>query len=184
MKAQKNWKELYSTKAEHVTIKLLCGDSVYYKRNNSKQWKGLGKVVGQDGQQILIKHGSYYIRCHPCHITAWNKHVGKSKDTSDSSVNQQTTINNHPVNNDCSDSSEDEKSHNAEEMSASTADIETNASEKSTIDELKKNQAVQNLPKDCTEWKQIQIISRCWKAASKFRECWNTEQNENEPVNV
>ena len=57
-------------------VKLLCGDSVYYKRNNSKRRKGPGKVFGQYGQQILIKHGSYYMRCHPCHVTlARNKHV-------------------------------------------------------------------------------------------------------------
>ena len=62
--------------------------------------------------------------------------------TSDSSVSQQTTSNNHPVNDDCFDSSEDEKPHNAEEMSTSNADIETNASEKSAIGELKKHQAV------------------------------------------
>ena len=44
-------------------------------------------------------------------------------------------------------------------MSPLKADIETNASEKSTIVLLKKHQAVQHLPKDCTEWKQTQIVS-------------------------
>ena len=24
--------------------------------------------MGQDGQQILVKHGSYYVRVHPCRI--------------------------------------------------------------------------------------------------------------------
>ena len=100
-------------------------------------------AVIEDGQQILIKHGSYYIRCHTFHITlAQNKHVDKSKDTSDSSVSQQTTSNSHAVNNNSFDSSEDEKSYNVKEMSASNAHIETNASEKYTIVELKKHQVV------------------------------------------
>ena len=49
-------------------IKYITGDSVYYKRNDSSAWHGPGKVLGQDGQQVLIKHGSYYVRAHPCRI--------------------------------------------------------------------------------------------------------------------
>ena len=40
------------------------GVDIYYMRNNSKRWKGPGKVTGVDGQQILVKHGSFYITCH------------------------------------------------------------------------------------------------------------------------
>ena len=49
-------------------IKYLTGDSVLYKRDNSSSWHGPGKVLGQEGQQVLIKHGSYYVRVHPCRI--------------------------------------------------------------------------------------------------------------------
>ena len=56
--------------ANHV--KYLTGDSVYYKRNDSKKWKGPGKVIGMDSQQILIKHGGIYVRVHPCRVKmAW-----------------------------------------------------------------------------------------------------------------
>ena len=140
-------------------------------------------MLGLYGQQILIKNGNYYVRCYPCHVTlAQNKHTDKLKDISDSSVSQQTTSNNHPVNNDCFDSSEDEKSHNAEGMSTSNIDIEINTSEKYAIVELKKHQDVRYLPKDCTEWKQTHIISCSGKATKKFKGCWNTQENENEPV--
>ena len=30
--------------------KFFSGDSVHYKRNDSKRWRGPGKVLGQDGQ--------------------------------------------------------------------------------------------------------------------------------------
>ena len=49
--------------------KFLTGDSVYYKRANERRWRGPGKVLGQDGQQVLIKHGSTYVCCHPCCIS-------------------------------------------------------------------------------------------------------------------
>ena len=49
-------------------IKYITGDQVYYKRKDSNEWKGPGSVLGQDGQQILIKHGSYYVRVHPCRV--------------------------------------------------------------------------------------------------------------------
>ena len=48
--------------------KFITGDSVYYKRVDSRKWKGPGKVIGQDGQQVLIKHGGVYVRVHPCRI--------------------------------------------------------------------------------------------------------------------
>ena len=47
-------------------IRYTTGDIVYYKRNTSQEWRGPGSVIGQDGQQILIKHGITYVRVHPC----------------------------------------------------------------------------------------------------------------------
>ena len=46
--------------------KFFTGDQLFYKRNDSKCWKGPGKVLGHDGQQVLIKHGGIYVRVHPC----------------------------------------------------------------------------------------------------------------------
>ena len=34
-------------------VKYFTGDIVYYKRNNSSEWKGPGTVIGQDGQQVI-----------------------------------------------------------------------------------------------------------------------------------
>ena len=49
--------------------KFVTGDSVFYKRETSNKWFGPGSVIGQEGQQVLIKHGSTYVRVHPCRIT-------------------------------------------------------------------------------------------------------------------
>ncbi len=42
------------------------GDAVYYRRDN--KWKGPGKVLGQDGKVVFVRHGSIYVRVHPCRL--------------------------------------------------------------------------------------------------------------------
>ena len=49
-------------------VKYFTGDIVYYKRNNSNEWKGPGTVIGQDGQQVLVKHGGSCVRVHLCRL--------------------------------------------------------------------------------------------------------------------
>ena len=49
--------------------KFITGNKVYYKRANDRRWKGPASVLGQDGQQVLVKHGSHYIRVHPYRLT-------------------------------------------------------------------------------------------------------------------
>ena len=44
------------------------GDLVYYKRNDSRRWRGPGTVIGKDINQIYVKHGGSYLRVNPCHI--------------------------------------------------------------------------------------------------------------------
>ena len=48
--------------------KYITGGNVYFKKINEKQWRGPGKVSGQDGRQVLIKCGSNYVRIHPCRL--------------------------------------------------------------------------------------------------------------------
>ena len=44
------------------------GDSVYYKRDSLEQWKDPGTVIGIENQTVVIKHGSIYVRVHPCRV--------------------------------------------------------------------------------------------------------------------
>ena len=48
------------------------GDTVCYKRKDDA-CNGPGTVTGQEGNQILVKHGSVYIRVHPCRLKFKNK---------------------------------------------------------------------------------------------------------------
>ena len=78
------------------------GVDIYYMRNNSKRWKGPGKVTGVDGQQILVKHGSFYITCHWSHVilkdedvrkrTLRSSHITANSDAQDQSMNDNSTL--------------------------------------------------------------------------------------------
>lgn len=41
--------------------KYISFDTAFYKRNEIDRWKDSGKVIEQDGHQILMKHGCTYI---------------------------------------------------------------------------------------------------------------------------
>ena len=45
-------------------VKYVTGDKVYYKRWTDDYWKRPVTVIGQENQQVLIKHGSTYQRMH------------------------------------------------------------------------------------------------------------------------
>ena len=47
----------------------VTGDSVYYKQASTRRWTGPAKVLRKDGQQVLVKHGSTYVCCHPCRLS-------------------------------------------------------------------------------------------------------------------
>ena len=49
-------------------VKYLTGDEVYYKRDDAAQWHGPATVIGQINQQVFVKHGSFYVRVHPCRM--------------------------------------------------------------------------------------------------------------------
>jgi len=47
--------------------RFFSGDVIYYKKNGYKGWFGPGKVLGQDGAQVLVKSGARtLIKLHPC----------------------------------------------------------------------------------------------------------------------
>ena len=63
------------------------GEKIFYKRNNSNQWHGPGKVLGQDGQCIIVQHGNQYVKVHPCHASrASQLQVTSNETTRTSSV--------------------------------------------------------------------------------------------------
>ena len=51
------------------------GERVFYKRDDSNRWRGPGKVIGQDGKVVFIRHGSQLVRVATCRIIKTNNHV-------------------------------------------------------------------------------------------------------------
>ena len=61
----------------------------YFQRVDLRKRKGPGKVIGQDGQQVLIKHGGMYVRVHPCGVLLGKASV-EEKDCDEDEVNDVT----------------------------------------------------------------------------------------------
>ena len=68
--------------------KYLTGNILFYKSNNCSHWKGPGTVIGQEGQQVLVKHGNIYVCVHPYKLSledteksARRKEASTRKDT-------------------------------------------------------------------------------------------------------
>ena len=71
IEAESNEKLRHALKAknrETTRIEYEIGDMVYYKCKSSDKWKGPGTVIGKENKQLLVKHGGYYIREHPCSL--------------------------------------------------------------------------------------------------------------------
>ena len=47
-------KALRSKTRTHTAKSLQIGQKVYFKRNNADKWRGVGKIVGFDGETVLV----------------------------------------------------------------------------------------------------------------------------------
>ena len=82
------------------------GDKVYYWRNDQQECHGPAVVVGQDGKQILLKHGGSYIRVHPCRIQHCHTKPDNEQQTSSPVSNSETHQTAHTDENESSDDSD------------------------------------------------------------------------------
>ena len=64
------------------------GDNVYYKRESSNEWKGPGRVIGQDGKVVIIKHGLYTIRAHSSRVIKTTYEFSNNNNNSTSGTNK------------------------------------------------------------------------------------------------
>ena len=68
-----------------------AGKKVYYKLKSTKGWRGPTKVLGNEGNFVLIRHGSSSYYCHPCHLmkvnhTELSHQIGSNDSTTKSST--------------------------------------------------------------------------------------------------
>ena len=63
--------------------KFFIGDQVFYKRDDTREWKGPASVIVQDGQKVLIKHRPYNVSVHSCQVILKDESRQCSFDTSE-----------------------------------------------------------------------------------------------------
>ena len=87
-------------------IPFFQGESVFYKRDDNNRWRGPGRVIGQDGKVLFIRHGSQLIRVSTCRaIKVDSSQSGRDKERNDEIQindeyvkNNETSINNNERN--------------------------------------------------------------------------------------
>ena len=119
--------------------KYLTSDMVFYKRNdNNREWRGPGSVIGHDGQQVQVKHGSPYICFLLCRLTLDNSSKQFQYDDLSNQINDHGNILSNAKNNvayrsiDVIDNSESEHNNTDEEP----IDIYENGTERDDADNL------------------------------------------------
>ena len=186
-------------------VHYLTGDSVYYKRASSQKWHGPGRVLGQDGQQVLVKHGSVYIRVHPCRLQLTSnseqthtepkppeqstpelttrEHMNEQSDSE--SETEAEPITQHHQNNVIPEAPEQStniehqvnKAINNTEISIPQQPTTTNQNRK-LKHKLKPNTQIRYKTNLEDKWKTSKITSRAGKATGQYSEWWNTESDD------
>ena len=85
----------------HTNTLYLPGDEVFFKREGEKRWRGPGRVIGQDGQKVLVKTPCSLVSVHTCRICL----------TSDTEKNRLPDDENEESNNDESEGQNDQTNH-------------------------------------------------------------------------
>ena len=185
-------------------VKYIAGDSVFYKRKDSKEWKGPGKVIGQDGQQVLVKHGSTYVRVHPCRLALQNADlrinnkevpsVDKAPLSSvpaghvtqpvsdDETDDECEVIDDAPVQVDSSRSitTHDPTLRDQDLSQPITIGVDCSNSQNSNSkitqksSALKKGSLISVKLPYSDDWSDVKLTSRAGKAGGKYKSCWNT----------
>ena len=74
------------------------GDFLYFKRNDSNQWKGPETVLGRENKQVLVKHDGVYIRIHGCRLVhAQNSQMTSTEENIESKNSGNVESKNEPL---------------------------------------------------------------------------------------
>ena len=148
------------------------GELVYYKRDDSHKWKGPGKVIGQDGKVVFVRHGSVYVRVHPCRLLKVGEEFLKTPDKEYIVAGDERKV---EINDRQYDEDLDNEGSLKEEMKENHSErVEDNMSigvqmqtEKSDKSLPKVHDIVEYLPVGSDEWRKAKIVSRGGKATGK-----------------
>ena len=175
---------------------------MYYKKANDRRWKSPARVLGQDGKQVLVKHGSHYIHVHPCRLTLERTPItiqNKNKSTQETQEHQQQ-YNRERQNTAYDSDSEEETQQNSptdkslpyqteddmrdlnalvERLSVTDQPLTGNTSDTDHIldrkAKLRKGMKVKFTLGNSKELKSATLISKSGKATGKYKNGWNSQ---------
>lgn len=158
------------------------GEKVMYKRNNPDKWHGPGKVIGREGQCVIVKHGFNIVKVHPCHIQKCAKQEIRHEQPPQKSGTSGARVS--------------DTAHNYLEVSDKENEVENNVSENWTEDNsaTKSPRIMRGIPKPKTfvkyiakddeaedpNWKRAYIQSRGGKVKGKYGSYLNVKLDEEE----
>lgn len=170
-----------------------CGDDVYYKRDGYEEWKGPGKVIGQDGKVVIIKHGNQCVRVHSSRITKTSFAMGKPDDFERADDEQIDKLDTQVQDG----SALDEFDEIRQKKSISGVTEFQFNQQKSVIEDAcevnepscvkvrgdipKVGQKVKYVPCGEQEWKETEILSRAGKATGRYCNWLNIQDKGEEP---
>ena len=67
----------------------VTGDSVYYKSACDRRWRRPARDLGKGSQQVLVKYGGIYVRCHPCRLALQKQNLYQKKTNKKKNQQQQ-----------------------------------------------------------------------------------------------
>lgn len=155
------------------------GDKVYYKRLQSKEWKGPGTVIGQDGMVVFVKHGGTYVRVHRNRLRkekAVEREAQRNSSDSTGGAKQSVTssansMNEHCENLDIEDCFEDEEHSNHDDPVVHQSPNQMPFDRKS----IKTGNTVKFRNPDSQEWTIARVLGCAGKATGKNKNWFNLE---------
>ena len=173
----------------------VSGDIVFYKRKDSKKWKGPARVLGTDSQQVLLKHGGIYVRVHSCRVMlkpsadeisdVENHQLGSSSEPVNKSVDHHDfTLSSESDDNEDSQTEKSAGEVEEDDTKSSDGDTPSNRNQASAIKDfcttqpLKPGCLIEYKLTNQNAWKQATVLSRAGKATGKYRHCWNIKDKD------
>ena len=158
-------------------IQYKTGDKVYYKRNESKEWKGPGVVIGQDGPVIFVRHGGMLVRVHQCRLT---KTLMEGNKFEQSKTTQDRAVDNKEMSNEYYESDEEQdETNDTGSTENSVSDVQASGSEGNNLPEtdtkvnVTTGQIVKYRDIESTESCVATVVGRAGKATGNNRHWFN-----------
>ena len=191
-----------------ISFQYQTGDQVYYKKDDSRYWKGPGTVTGSNNKQVFVRHGGTYLRVNPCNL----QHVKETKEeVSQSQVSDNTNNTENKENSDLEHDFENldtmfdlSNKRVGNRRESITEKIEENNVNQVThminqIDLHKDGNIVRNPTKtagvipsviskityeypESNLWKKVMVISRAGKPSGKNKYWFNVKELDDDPI--